>query len=441
MEIMDHLMRKLLDAGADDAVLSMQTTDSSQIKFSNNKLSTTMAWKTDSLNIFASIKKRIVSTSLKEFSKDAIEKSVKKILSYTDKAKPNPDYNGIAKGPFKYKSIEDSYDKRIEDFDDFGTDYVQRGINTALAEGAKRTAGVFEMSTSRVRLKTSGNVDAEEKGTSAYFSLRAFVDSLSSGHMVSCSRTLKSLDIDRAAVFAAETAVRAKNPKSIEKGNYDVFFEPLPYSNLLDNLGEAASAFNVDAGLSCLKGKIGKRVAGEGVNLFDDMTLPNCLGSSGFDDEGVPAKKTPIIEKGVVKSYLHNTSTAKKHNVKSTGSAGLISPSPSNLVFSVGDCTREELVESIKKGVIITNVWYTRFQNYSTGDFSTIPRDGIFYVENGEIKHAVKGIRISENLLNIVNNTSGVGKCPVQVQGWEVEHAVITPPVVVNGVRITGSME
>ena len=80
---------------------------------------------------------------------------------------------------------------------------------------------------------------------------------------------------------------------------------------------------------------------------------------------------------------------------------------------------------------------YTRFQNYNTGDFSTIPRDGIFIIKNGKIGQPIKGIRISENMLNILKNTVEIGKTPERVVGWEVEIPVITPAVLVKDVNVT----
>ena len=90
--------------------------------------------------------------------------------------------------------------------------------------------------------------------------------------------------------------------------------------------------------------------------------------------------------------------------------------------------------------MIVTNVWYTRFQNYATGDFSTIPRDGLFLVENGKVSGAVKELRISDNLLNILKNAVAIGNKPEQVFGWEVEMPVITPAVLVKDIHFTKSV-
>ena len=91
----------------------------------------------------------------------------------------------------------------------------------------------------------------------------------------------------------------------------------------------------------------------------------------------------------------------------------------------------------IKKGVYITNLWYTRFTNHFTGDFSTMPRDGAFLIENGEIKYPIKNIRISDNMLNIMKNIKEVSNNSIQTKSWESQEPAITPSVLVSNINIT----
>ncbi len=99
------------------------------------------------------------------------------------------------------------------------------------------------------------------------------------------------------------------------------------------------------------------------------------------------------------------------------------------------------MIRQVKRGLIVTNVWYTRFQNYESGDFSTIPRDGMFLVENGKVTGAVKELRISDNLIRILQNVVARGSEQESVYGWEVDVPTITPPVLVKDVRLTKSVE
>ncbi|MEM2058571.1 MAG: metallopeptidase TldD-related protein, partial [Thermoproteota archaeon] len=85
----------------------------------------------------------------------------------------------------------------------------------------------------------------------------------------------------------------------------------------------------------------------------------------------------------------------------------------------------------------LTNSWYTRHQNYKTGDFSTVIRDGAFYVEDGEIKHPVKGLRISDNLQRIISNIEELSDKLYGVLWWEVTIPTYVPTAIIRNVRIT----
>jgi len=436
-EISSHVLNKLLKAGADDVIVSVSKQESSQIKYSNNLINTTKTWENIDLGIFMALKKKIVLTNIKEFSLSAADDVVNKLLKFVKSASPNSEYAGIAKGPFSYKEVENGYDKKIVSLGDKSIDYVEKAINKALASGAKRTAGVFENSVTNVSLLTSNDVKTSDKGTHSYFSIRAFNDKYASCQKVGFSRMIDLLDVEKLAEEAALISKQSLNPKHGKFGKFDVVFEALPFANIIDNLGGAMSAFSVEAGLSCLKNMIGKQVANKKITVIDDGMLKNGFNSSRFDAEGTPTQRNTMVDKGILKTYLHNTSTAKRFNTKTTANAGLLSPEPTNLIVEKGDFSKQELFEQVKNGLYITNLWYTRFQNYNTGDFSTIPRDGIFMIKNGKIGQPIKGIRISENILNLLKNVAAVGKMPERVIGWEVETPVLTPAVLVKNVNVT----
>ncbi|MBI2175911.1 TldD/PmbA family protein [Candidatus Woesearchaeota archaeon] len=440
-EIAAYLVKQLRKKGADDVVVSAGTEEAVQLKFSNSTISTTQSWHSEKLNIFMAVDRKLVGTSIRSLEKRAVDDAIAKMLKFAAAAVPNKEYLGIAEGPFSYKEIPETYDKAIAGLGDKAVDILNGAINIARKNGAGRTAGVFETTVSNVYLLTSNGVEAEDKGTKAYFSVRAFVDKYASGHHICNSRVLRKFTPEASAEKAATIARQAVNPKPGVPGNYDVIFSPLPFANLLESIGKAASIFNVESKLSCFAGKLGKNVGSTEVTLVDDGSLPNGFDSVKCDEEGVPTQKNVIIDKGILKTYLHNTSTARRHKTKTTANAGIVSPNPFNLVFEKGNFNKEEMLRQVKRGLIVTNVWYTRFQNYESGDFSTIPRDGMFLVENGRVTGPVKELRISDNLVRILKNVAAVGDEPEPVFGWEVEVPTITPAVLVKGVRLTKSVE
>jgi len=191
--------------------------------------------------------------------------------------------------------------------------------------------------------------------------------------------------------------------------------------------------------MSMFAGRLGDRIGSSIFTMYDDPLEDSMINAKLFDDEGTPAQRTPVIEKGVVKNYLHNFSTASKFKTETTGNAGIIAPTPWQISVEPGNESIEDMVSSTKKGVMIVNTWYTRFQDYREGVFSTIPRDGIFYIENGEIKETWRSIRISDSLLNIFRNTEGITKETKKVKWWDETLPTKSPYVQVADVNISRS--
>jgi PmbA protein len=201
--------------------------------------------------------------------------------------------------------------------------------------------------------------------------------------------------------------------------------------------GSMTSAYSVMVHLSIFVDKLGQKVASDIVTMRD-VPAPYSVSNRVFDDEGVPARENALISKGVLKTYVHNSSTAKIFKTKTTGNAGIVAPSPWNIELDPGDLTRDEMFREVKRGLYLTNTWYTRFQNYATGDFSTIPRDGIFLVKNGEIKQSWKNIRLSDNALKMLNNIVGISKERQHVHWWvEAEPPSLSPYILMKDVQTT----
>jgi PmbA protein len=199
------------------------------------------------------------------------------------------------------------------------------------------------------------------------------------------------------------------------------------------------SAFSILIQQSVFVNRLGQKVAPENVTLKDNPSAYS-MANRIFDDEGVPTRENVFIDHGVLKTYLHNTSTAKIFKTETTANAGLVAPNAWSIEMDSGDMRREELFKHVKRGLYLTNTWYTRFQNYAKGDFSTIPRDGIFLIEKGEIKQSLKDLRISDNALSLLGNIAGISKERQHVHWWgEADPPSLSPYVLIKDVHITKS--
>ncbi|HKT22890.1 MAG TPA: metallopeptidase TldD-related protein, partial [Nitrososphaerales archaeon] len=222
-----------------------------------------------------------------------------------------------------------------------------------------------------------------------------------------------------------------------EAGKYEVLLSPTVASNLVETVSSAASAFAVDAGTSYLVGRLGKKVASPQFSVTDHGVVEGGLGGRAFDDEGVATRTNKIIDGGVLRGYLHNLTTAKKWKAKSTGNAGFVAPHPWNLVVGKGDSGFDEMVREMKRGIVLTSNWYTRFKNHRTGEFSTVPRDAAYLVEKGKVVKPLKGLRAGDDQLRMFSSVRLLSKEREWVQWWEVETPTLCPWILVDGVTIT----
>ncbi len=150
---------------------------------------------------------------------------------------------------------------------------------------------------------------------------------------------------------AAERAVRRLNPRKIPTQKAAILFEPRTARSLLGDIFDAVNGGAIYRHASFLAGKLGEKIASESLTVVDDATIPGLFGSSPFDDEGVICRRTVVIEKGVLKSYLLNSYSARKLGLKTTGNAsrgitGNAGVGPGNFFIEAGERSPESIIES-----------------------------------------------------------------------------------------------
>ena len=427
---------RALSLGATDAVAEVYVGRERRIKFVNNEIAVFEERFERSISVFAAIKERRAEVSIDGLNAKRVDEAVEQVVRLAKLGEPADIYAPLPRGPFKYdeKLLRA---QRIRGDPEKLTDAVEAAINAALAEGAERVSGTLIYSTGKTWLRTSGEAYGVAEDSSIEISLRALASGGGSGHFVSIAARREDFNPEEAGKMAGEYARLSRNPVEGEPGEYEVLLGPMTFANIIEEVGEAASAFHVDSGLSFLRDKLGREVASKILTLVDDPTIPGTYGASPFDDEGVPTRRNVIIENGILNTYLHNSTTAKKFNTETTANAGLIVPQPFNLVIEGGGESLEKLISDIDDGIYITNDWYLRYHNYQTGDFSTIPRDAILRIRKGGIDGALKNLRISDNMIKLLKNIRKLGEKKYWISWWEVETPVKAPHAVISSLNLT----
>ena len=431
-----QVISKARKLGATDVVVTVSSGTERMIKFSNNEILTVEERVENEVEIFVAIRERRASVTVNELSQPAIMRAIKEAVSLAKRSQPSDIYAPLPKGPFKYDKALLKAGK-VSGEPEKLVDHVDAAVNAALGEGAKRAAGSLVYSVGKTWLRTSGGAYGVAEDSGITLSIRAFADGDATGHFVSVAARDQDFKPEEAGRRAGEIARMAVNPMKAEPGTYETLLGPMTFAHFVEHLGSAASAFYVETGLSFLADKLGTQVASEKLKIVDDPTIPGTYGAAAFDEEGLPTRRNIIVEEGVLKTYLHNSTTAKKFGTESTANAGLIVPQPFNLIVEGGGRSLDKLISGIDDGIYVTNDWYLRYQNYRTGDFSTIPRDGIFRIKKGSIEGAVRGLRISDNMLKIFRNLRELGDEKYWILWWEVETPVLAPHAVIEEINFS----
>ena len=210
---------------------------------------------------------------------------------------------------------------------------------------------------------------------------------------------------------AAQRTLRRLGARKIPTASCPVVFDPETAGELLGSLSAAVSGYSIYKKASYLYGKLGRPVAGQEVTVVDDGTLPSALGSRPFDGEGLPTRKTVVIHKGVLESYLLDSYSARKLGLSSTGNAArsvgdLPVVSPTNFYLAPGRHEPEEIIRSVKRGLYVIEMIGFGV-NLVTGDYSR----GVvgIWIENGELTYPVQGVTIAGNLSEMLMQIEMIG--------------------------------
>ena len=420
----------------DDAVALSSKSADSMIRFANNSVTVVNRVEEAELTVYLAKDRRKAIASTSNIDRSAVKKFVHDLFA-SMRGLPESEYAPLPGQAARYSPSRLGFDKKLENIDDELPDLARRAIDSSLSAGGKRSAGVISAGKGTVAILTSAGTEGSDSRTAITLNIRSFAENEASGHGLSCSTSLSQFDPEDAGRKAGEGARAMREASEPEAGRYQVLLSPTVASNLVETVAGAASAFSVDAGTSYLADKVGKKVASENFNLTDHGVTEGGLGGRVFDDEGVKTRSNRIIESGTLRGYLHNLTTAKKWKVKSTGSAGFVAPHPWNLEVGKGDSSYDELVKEMKRGIILTSNWYTRFKNYRTGEFSTVPRDGAYLVEGGRVVKSLKGMRAGDDLQRLFSSVRSLSKQREWVQWWEVDTPTLCPWVLVDGLTIT----
>ena len=233
---------------------------------------------------------------------------------------------------------------------------------------------------------------------------------------------------------AAARVLRRLGAVKVETQKVPVIFEPRVARTLLGNLFEAVEGRAIYREASFLAGKLGEKIADERITLIDDGTIPRLFGSQPFDDEGVPTRRTPVIERGVLKNYLLNTYTARKLGMRTTGNAsrgitGNAGIGHGNFFLEAGDKPPADMLRGVANGFFVTELIGSGV-NTVTGDYS---RGAVgIWIRGGELAFPVSEVTIASTLQEMLTGVAEIGN------DLEFRGSVSAPTIMIGEMTVAG---
>jgi PmbA protein len=387
---------------------------------------------------------RAASTYSSDFSREGLDRMVKSALELAKITSedpfggiPNADQLGQLKGNLDLY-YEDVYSLSGSD----RIDYARRAEKAALDFDPRirnSEGGSFDAATGHKVLANSHGFLGEYKRSYCSVSAMPIAQSDDGGMQrdmwYSVARTLKKLDSpEHVGQVAAERTLRRLGARKAKTAKVPIVFDPMVSTSILGHIFEGINGDSVYRGASFLAGKLGQKIAGDNVNIIDDGTLPGGFGTSPFDGEGIPTRRTVVVENGVLKSYLLNTYTAKKLGLQTTGNAsrglaGTPGIGPGNYFLQAGTKSPKELIGEIKEGLYVTE-FLGSGANLVTGDYSR-GASGL-WISGGELTYPVEEITVAGNLKEMFFNINEIAS------DLEFRGSVAAPTIRIDGLTVGG---
>jgi PmbA protein len=294
------------------------------------------------------------------------------------------------------------------------------------------TAGIFSTADFVEGIFNSRGLSEWHTQTSSEISITMLAKD-SSGWQKANSPDMATLDPVALAEIAASKASNSASPREVAAGKYTVILEPAAVLDIAGFMFWDFSGLAVLEQRSFLNNRVGEKLFGENINIWDDVAHPLQSGSP-FDGEGVPRQRVQLVENGVVKRLVYARGTAEKMKaseykdkvgmIEATGHGfslpNEMGEAPLNIVFGAPRETKtvDQMIASTDRGILVTRLWYIREVDPYEKILTGMTRDGTFYIEDGKVRSGVRNFRFNESLIKMLSNVEEMGT-PVRASGEE----------------------
>jgi predicted Zn-dependent protease len=435
------ILKKVLGLSkADECEVTLTGTHAANLRYARNDVSTSGGSDNLSLSVQCSYGKKSGVATLNEFDDASLLKVVRRAEELARLAPDNPEYVPFL-GPQKYESTPGFFDVTAN----FGPPERARAAAASIEPCRQQNltaAGFLQHESGFSAIANSKGLSGYHKDTGIDFSVTVrTADGRGSGYGVADFNDAAKLDAGAVSRVAIQKAIGSQDTRSIEPGKYTVILEPAASVDLISHLIEQMDARLADEGRSFLTKpgggtRLGEKLVDERVQISSDPANPE-VPLRPWAEDGRPRVAVDWIKNGVVANLAYSRYWAVKKGVPDDKAVPGIGDGFRNrrevaayegspgVIMAGGSDSLDDLVKSVKRGVLVTRMWYIRPVDPQTVLYTGLTRDGTFYIENGEIKYAVKNFRFNESPVIMLNNIEALGK-PMRANGC------LVPPMVVR---------
>jgi PmbA protein len=424
-QLASDVLSRARKAGATDAEAVVYEGDEFAAKVRLGQVETLKESGSRAVGLRVFVGQRTASTSSSDFSAESIERLVEgaitlaKITSEDPFAGlPEPEEFGRLEGDLKLyfdDVMEQPPAERIE--------IARRAEAAAMAYDTRiqNSGGAdFDTATShKIMMNSRGFTGEYRRSYCGFSAVPIAIDEkggMQRNYWYSNSRTTKKLESpEEVGQEAARRTLSRLGARQVKTQKAPVVFSPEIARSIIGNIFDAANGDAIYRHATFFDDMLGKEVAGENITVVDDGTMVfdgiGGFGTSPFDGEGLPTRRTVLVERGVLTNYVMNTYTARKLGMKSTGNASRgLAGNPGigagNFYLEPGTLTPEQIIGDVKDGLYVTETMGFGV-NLVTGDYSQ-GASGM-WIENGELAYPVEEITIAGNLKDMYRNIVAIG--------------------------------
>lgn len=414
------LVQRALKKGAQEAEAFLQVGRSADVRVRDGAIEDLTQATSKGVGLRVFVKKRLGFAWGSDFTPAALDRLVDRAIALAEVSAPNP-LNGLpGKADLgRFPDVGPLFDPRVAalppDWKINAALEMERVIRAADPRIKTIESVAAGESVSELHLASSAGVHGSSEGTSVYLYASPVAtdgEQLQTSYWYDAKRFFEDLDSPEAvAKKAAARALRLLGAKKVKSQRVPVVFDPTMAAGFVSSIAGALSGDAVHKKSSFLADKLGEAIGQKHLTLVDDGLRPRGLATSPFDGEGVPTRRTPLIEGGVVKAFLYDVFTARKAKAKSTGNASrgyqsLPGIGFNNLVLEPGARAPEAIIKDIPNGFYVTAM-LGRGANPVTGEYSR-GANGL-WIEHGELTRPVQEVTVAGNLLEMLAQLDEVG--------------------------------